>query len=176
MQAINFTLQQLARDLPPEIAVLVGTVEENLNHDTGGKPLFNSSALLERGKVQQIFHKRLLPTYDVFDECRYFEPGLQANYFSLDGIHIGVTICEDLWNDEEFWGKRNYSVNPIADLAKQGVALIVNLSASPYSTGKYKVREAMLRHSAIRYQQPILYANQVGGNDDLLFDGNSACC
>jgi len=84
-----------------------------------------------------------------------------------------VTICEDLWNDEEFWGKRNYAVNPIGDLAKQGVDVIVNLSASPYSAGKQRVRESMLRHSATRYQKPIVYANQVGGNDDLVFDGNS---
>jgi NAD+ synthase (glutamine-hydrolysing) len=207
VESIATTLQQLAQQLPPSLAVLVGTVEPNpLAHIAGGKPLFNSIALLEGGKVQQIFHKRLLPTYDVFDENRYFEPGLHSNLFTLDleesavvgaglvnnsnnqsitsvqnpplqesksQIRIGVTICEDLWNDEEFWGKRNYSVNPIADLAEQGVDLIVNLSASPYSTSKYKIREAMLQHSAIRYRQPILYANQVGGNDDLLFDGNS---
>ncbi|HBY81898.1 MAG TPA: NAD+ synthase, partial [Cyanobacteria bacterium UBA11148] len=86
-------------------------------------------------------------------------------------IQIGVTICEDLWNDEEFWGKRNYAVNPITDLAEQGVDIIVNLSASPYSVGKQQLREAMLRHTAKRYQQPILYTNQLGGNDDLIFDG-----
>ncbi|GAB1540727.1 NAD+ synthase [Scytonema sp. NUACC21] len=174
LQAMDFTLQQLARDLPPELAVLVGTVDKNLQAEsTGGKTLFNSIALLEKGKVQQIFHKRLLPTYDVFDEHRYFEAGLQANYFSLDEIDIGVTICEDLWNDEEFWGKRSYATNPIADLAILGVDFIVNLSASPYSVGKQRFREEMLKYSAVRYQQPILYANQVGGNDDLIFDGRS---
>ncbi|GAA6618901.1 NAD+ synthase [Scytonema sp. NUACC26] len=174
LQAMNFNLQQLARDLPPEIAVLVGTVDENIKaHSNGGKTLFNSIALLEKGKVQHIFHKRLLPTYDVFDENRYFEPGLQANYFSLDDINIGVTICEDLWNDEEFWGKRSYTTNPIADLAILGVDLVVNLSASPYSVGKQKFREEMLQHGAVRYQQPLIYANQVGGNDDLIFDGRS---
>lgn len=179
------TLQQLAKDLPPQLAVLVGTVEPNPQAYAGGKPLFNSIALLEKGKVQQIFHKRLLPFYDVFDEYRYFEPGLQSNSFTIDlqaldstisstnTIKIGVTICEDLWNDEEFWGKRNYAVNPIADLAKLGVNILVNLSASPYSSGKQQVRESMLRHSAIRYQKPIVYANQIGGNDDLLFDGCS---
>ncbi|MBW4612495.1 MAG: NAD+ synthase [Desmonostoc vinosum HA7617-LM4] len=174
VEAMGMTLQQLARDLPPNLAVLVGTVEQNLKaHVTGGKSLFNSIALLEKGKVKQFFHKRLLPTYDVFDENRYFEPGLQANYFTLDNIHIGVTICEDLWNDEEFWGKRSYATNPIADLAILGVDLIVNLSASPYSFGKQRFREAMLRHSAMRFQQPVIYANQVGGNDDLIFDGFS---
>ncbi|NMG11571.1 NAD+ synthase [Brasilonema sp. UFV-L1] len=174
LQAMDIGLQQLARDLPPELAVLVGTVEENLTaHKTGGKTLFNSIALLESNKVKQVFHKRLLPTYDVFDEHRYFEAGSEANYFTLDDVHIGVTICEDLWNDEEFWGKRSYTTNPIADLAILGVDFIVNLSASPYSVGKQKFREAMLKSSAARFQQLIIYANQVGGNDDLIFDGRS---
>ncbi|ABA20043.1 NH(3)-dependent NAD(+) synthetase [Trichormus variabilis ATCC 29413] len=174
VEAMSVTLQQLARDLPVNLAVLVGTVELNCQaHTTGGKPLFNSTALLENGKVKQMFHKRLLPTYDVFDEHRYFEAGQQANYFALDNINIGVTICEDLWNDEEFWGKRSYTANPISDLAILGVDLIVNLSASPYSLGKQSFREAMLRHSAVRFQQPVIYANQVGGNDDLIFDGRS---
>jgi len=173
-------LAQLAADLPREIAVLVGTVSPNPQANiAGGKPLFNSTALLHQGKIQQLFHKRLLPTYDVFDEHRYFQPGLQANWFNLNvenassPLRIGVTICEDLWNDEEFWGKRSYADNPIADLAALGVDLIVNLSASPYTVGKPKLREAMLRHSALHYQQPIIYVNQVGGNDDLIFDGNS---
>ncbi|MEA5601238.1 NAD+ synthase [Nostoc sp. UHCC 0252] len=174
VEAMGITLQNLAQDLPPNLAVLVGTVEPNLNaHISGGKTLFNSMALLENSQVKQVFHKRLLPTYDVFDERRYFEPGLQANYFTLDDIHIGVTICEDLWNDEEFWGKRSYAVNPIADLAILGVDLVVNLSASPYTADKQQFRETMLRHSAVRFQQPIIYANQVGGNDDLIFDGRS---
>ncbi|MFS0514117.1 NAD+ synthase [Nostoc sp. UIC 10607] len=174
VEAMGITLQNLAQDLPPNLAVLVGTVEQNLNASiSGGKSLFNSIALLENGEVKQIFHKRLLPNYDVFDERRYFEPGLQANYFTLDNIDIGVTICEDLWNDEEFWGKRSYAVNPIADLAILGVDLVVNLSASPYTVGKQQFRETILRHSAVRFQQPMIYANQVGGNDDLIFDGRS---
>ncbi|MBD2604915.1 NAD+ synthase [Scytonema hofmannii FACHB-248] len=173
IEAMHISLQQLVKDLPPNLAVLVGTVEENLQaENNGGKPLFNSMALLDNG-IKQIFHKRLLPTYDVFDERRYFEPGLQANYFTLDNIDVGVTICEDLWNDEEFWGKRSYTNNPIADLAILGVDFIVNLSASPYSVNKQQFRETMLRHSAARFQQPIIYANQVGGNDDLIFDGRS---
>lgn len=174
LQAMDMALQQLARDLPPQLAVLVGTVQENSKaHTNGGKTLFNSIALLRQGSVQRFFHKRLLPTYDVFDENRYFEPGLQANYFTLDNINIGVTVCEDLWNDEEFWGKRTYTTNPIAELAVLGVDLTVNLSASPYSVGKAGFREAMLKHSAVRFKQPIIYANQVGGNDDLIFDGSS---
>ena len=174
VESIDKTLQKLAEDLPANLAVLVGTVVKNSPaHITGGKNLFNSMALLENGKIQQFFHKRLLPTYDVFDEKRYFEPGVEANYFILDNLKIGVTICEDLWNDEEFWGKRSYAVNPIADLANLGVDLIVNLSASPYTVAKQHLREAMLKHSAVNFQQPIIYTNQVGGNDDLIFDGRS---
>ncbi|MEB3293541.1 MAG: NAD(+) synthase, partial [Synechococcales bacterium] len=167
------TVTDLAQQLPSDLAVLVGTVSPNPDAIHGGKSLFNSVALLENGVVQQVFHKRLLPTYDVFDENRYFEPGRQANHFHLAGWHVGVTICEDLWNDEEFWGKRNYVDNPIADLADLAVDFTINLSASPYSVGKQAVREKMLQHTAQRFKQAILYVNQVGGNDDLIFDGGS---
>lgn len=174
VESARISLQKLAAEIPPTIAVFVGTVTENINAaSNGGKALFNSIALLEAGTIQKIFHKRLLPTYDVFDEHRYFEPGLEANYFTLDGLDIGVTICEDLWNDEEFWGKRNYKINPWADLSILGVDLVVNLSASPYTFGKQGLRETMLKHSAQRFELPIIYANQVGGNDDLIFDGRS---
>jgi NAD+ synthase (glutamine-hydrolysing) len=172
-------LHQLAQQLPPDLRVLVGTVDANDRAaSAGGKSLFNSIAVLHQGAIAEIFHKRLLPTYDVFDEHRYFEPGDRPNILTLNlpdtpPLNIGVTICEDLWNDEEFWGKRQYQLNPIADLAAAEVDCIVNLSASPYTVNKQHVRENMLRHAAIRYHQPILYINQVGGNDDLIFDGNS---
>ena len=174
VKSMEAQLEKLASQLPPELTVLVGTV--TLNHQAnieGEKPLHNSIALLREGKIQQIFHKRLLPTYDVFDEDRYFEAGKESNYFSLGEVKIGVTICEDLWNDEQFWGKRTYEINPLEEVAKLSVDFIVNLSASPYSLGKQQLREKMLIHAANRYQIPIIYANQVGGNDDLIFDGNS---
>jgi NAD+ synthetase len=195
IEAMAQTLAQLAQQLPPQLSALVGVVTLNPNAGKeGGKPLFNSTALLSDGAIQQIFHKRLLPTYDVFDEDRYFEPGLQPNHFSLipethnptqaasipnsqfpipNSLQVGVTICEDLWNDEEFWGKRNYDINPVADLAQVGVDFTINLSASPFSAGKQKLREAMLKHAATRFDQPLIYVNQVGGNDDLIFDGHS---
>jgi NAD+ synthase (glutamine-hydrolysing) len=172
-------LAKLAQDLPSEIAVLVGIIAPNSTATSlGGKPLFNAMALLENGEVKQIFHKRLLPTYDVFDEDRYFEPGRSSSYLTLKDIDgtssiVGVSICEDSWNETAFWGKQTYPDNPIADLAQQKVDLIVNLSASPYTVGKQKVREAMLKHSSEYYQTPIIYTNQVGGNDDLIFDGGS---
>ncbi|MDX2229125.1 MAG: NAD+ synthase [Leptolyngbyaceae cyanobacterium bins.349] len=187
VEAMQHSLKQLALDLPPQLVAVIGVV--TLNADAGlagGKPLFNSSVVVTNGQVQQVFHKRLLPTYDVFDEDRYFEPGEAPNHFMLlstaagatlpnpaASLHVGVTICEDLWNDEEFWGKRNYEVNPIADLAQLGVNLTVNLSASPFTVGKQELREAMLRHAATRFDQPVIYVNQVGGNDDLIFDGHS---
>jgi len=175
--AIAQELKSLAQSLPPDLAVLVGApVLNERSHLNGGKSLHNAAVLLHHGKIQQTFFKRLLPTYDVFDEDRYFEPGKESGWFELTGesnLKIGVTICEDLWNDEEFWGKPTYGVKPLDDLAAQGVDLVVNLSASPFCVGKQQMREAMLRHGAKRCQLPILYANQVGGNDDLLFDGNS---
>ncbi|WP_019499417.1 NAD+ synthase [Pseudanabaena sp. PCC 6802] len=174
-------LQKLAQALPAKMAVLVGTVEPNPQATAfGGKPLFNSAVLIQNRQIVRKFHKRLLPTYDVFDEDRYFEPGEESNFFSLEAsdsssqtMRIGVTICEDFWNDEKFWGRRNYPENPVAELVAKDIDLLVNLSASPYAVGKQKIREAMIEHSAIEYGLPIIYVNQVGGNDDLIFDGSS---
>ncbi|MEL7492947.1 MAG: NAD+ synthase [Cyanobacteria bacterium J06554_11] len=168
----------LARSLPAGISALVGIADANPAADARGeKPLFNSMALLQSGQVREIFHKRLLPTYDVFDEDRYFASGSQANSFFLtakgETVHIGVTICEDLWNNESFWGKRAYPSNPTKELTDKGVDLVVNLSASPYVSGKQMLREEMIAHEARQYRQPIIYVNQVGGNDDLIFDGQS---
>jgi NAD+ synthase (glutamine-hydrolysing) len=170
----------LARKLPHEVAVIVGTASTNPKaNQSGGKPLFNSAALLQGGKVQQVFHKRLLPTYDVFDEDRYFAVGTGSQVFTLDlqgrsSLRVGVTICEDIWNDEKFWEKRNYTDDPVTELtANHRLDLLLNLSASPYAVGKQSLREAMLSHSAIVHNLPLIYANQVGANDDLIFDGRS---
>ncbi|MCA6501625.1 MAG: NAD+ synthase [Pseudanabaena sp. M135S2SP2A07QC] len=177
---MEIAISELASKLPPDIAVLVGTVSVNPQaNQSGGKPLFNSAALLQDGRVQQVFRKRLLPTYDVFDEDRYFAVGNGSNVFTLNlkggaSLNIGVTICEDIWNDEKFWGKRNYADDPVAELAtNHELDLLLNLSASPYAVGKQKLRESMLSHSAIMHNLPLLYANQVGANDDLIFDGRS---
>ena len=177
--SLTETLQSLAQSLPPRLKLLVGTVTPNPDADQEGqKPLYNSMVLLADGNIEQVFHKRLLPTYDVFDESRYFEAGSQSQAFLLQTrankqIKIGVTICEDLWNEADFWGKNHYQVNPIADLADLGVDIVINLSASPYCVGKQRLRESMLSYSAKKYEIPIIYVNQVGGNDDLIFDGNS---
>lgn len=174
INAMAEELQQLADTIPPQIYVLVGTVTFNpLANQEGKKTLYNSVALINNGKINQNFHKRLLPTYDVFEEDRYFSAGNEVNYFNLDGVKIGVTICEDLWNDEQFWGKKSYEINPLQELVNLDIDLIINLSASPYTVGKQKVREAMLNHIVSKYKKPIIYVNQVGGNDDLIFDGYS---
>jgi NAD+ synthase (glutamine-hydrolysing) len=167
-------LDPLVAQLPEAIAVLVGTVDRNPNALTQGeKPLFNSTVWLERGQTPRFFHKRLLPTYDVFDEDRYFASGTESGMMRVNGLLLGITICEDLWNEDSFWGHRSYEANPIAELANQGADLVINLSASPFCMGKQALREAMVSHTAKRYGLPILYVNQVGGNDDLIFDGRS---
>ena len=174
-------LQKLAKKIPPKLAVLVGLVTKNYYSEIKGeKPLFNSIVLLQNNAIKQIFHKRLLPNYDIFDEKHYFESGKVSSFFELsssskrnESSRIGVTICEDLWNEESFWSKRNYKNNPIRDLVRYKVDLIVNLSASPYVINKQKTRESILKHSAKLYQTPIIYVNQIGGNDDLIFDGHS---
>ncbi|MGB7415847.1 MAG: NAD+ synthase, partial [Thermosynechococcaceae cyanobacterium] len=168
------TLQSLAQAIPSDLMVLVGFAAPNQRAaEIGSKPLYNSMACVRAGQIQQVIHKRLLPTYDVFDEDRYFSSGDEPGLLRLGDRTIGITICEDLWNDEQFWGHRSYTVNPIAELVERHVDLIVNLSASPFVTGKQRVREAMLIHTAQRHACPIVYVNQFGGNDDLVFDGRS---
>ncbi|MBE9195234.1 NAD+ synthase, partial [Synechocystis sp. LEGE 06083] len=174
VQQLEGELQRLAEKIPPSMAVLVGTVTPHHEAEhQGQKKLWNSAVLIEQGQVKQRFHKCLLPTYDVFDEDRYFASAPKSEYFTYKNVKIGVTICEDLWNDEAFWGQKFYQVNPLTDLIDQGVNLVVNLSASPYSCGKHRLRESLISHSAKRFNVPLIYVNQVGGNDDLIFDGGS---
>ena len=155
-------------DLPP---ILVGLAEPNPSDV--GRPLFNSAALLCRGRVERTFRKTLLPTYDVFDEDRYFEPASEPQILSLKGTIFGISICEDIWNDRDFWKRRRYHADPVQELVARGSDAIINLSASPFTVGKQMHREAMLSNLARKYQVPFLYVNQVGGNDDLVFDGRS---
>jgi NAD+ synthase/NAD+ synthase (glutamine-hydrolysing) len=165
------SLRQLALDLADLPPILVGLAEPN----TGvvGRPLFNSAALLCRGRVERTFRKTLLPTYDVFDEDRYFEPASEPQILRLKGTIFGISICEDIWNDRDFWKRRRYHADPVQELVARGSDAIINLSASPFTVGKQMHREAMLSNLARKYQVPFLYVNQVGGNDDLVFDGRS---
>ncbi len=138
-----------------------------------GRSLYNAAALCHGGRVAHRFVKTLLPTYDVFDERRYFEPGTQPQVATLDGVRIGVSICEDLWNDAELLPRRLYHEDPIQALAKDGAQVLINCSASPFVIGKHAFRLQLLGAAAKRHQLPIVFCNQFGGNDELVFDGNS---
>jgi NAD+ synthase (glutamine-hydrolysing) len=150
-------------------AMLVGFVDRN---EGRGKPFHNAAALLESGKPMRKTHKSLLPTYDVFDEDRYFEPARRVEPFDLHGQKLGVTICEDIWT-EHYLPRPFYDVEPVRGLIDQGADIIVNLSASPFSLHKPAIRHEMVGALARAYQRPICYCNAVGGNDQLVFDGNS---
>ncbi len=153
------------------IACILGFVEPN--EEEVGKALYNAAAFIKEGKIQKIIRKRLLPTYDVFDESRYFEAGEESFVFPYKGRRIGLSICEDIWNDESILGRKLYPINPIEELAGQGADLLINISASPYSMGKRSLREKLLSKVAQASGNPLLYVNLVGGNDDLIFDGSS---
>jgi len=165
-------LEQLAEELADGPPVLVGLAEPN--RESVGRPLFNVAALLRAGKVTDIFRKSLLPTYDVFDEDRYFEPGPPNQLLNLNGWKFGVCICEDVWNDRDFWERPRYHADPIAELKRQGAQVLINMSASPFTIGKQALRERMLGELARKHELPIVYVNQFGGNDDLVFDGRSS--
>jgi NAD+ synthase (glutamine-hydrolysing) len=152
-------------------AMLVGYVGKNAIRP--GREATNSAALLQNGRIIANRTKTLLPTYDVFDEDRYFEPATENAPCELNGRKIGITICEDAWNDEDFWQDRRYRINPIAELANNGAELIFNLSASPWHLGKNRIRHAMLGSLAKKVQRPLFYSNLIGGNDELIFDGAS---
>ena len=153
------------------IAVLIGYVARNTG--TSGKPDVNALALLDDGKFVAQGGKTLLPSYDVFDETRYFEPFGSPLIYTLDGLRIGFTVCEDVWNDKDFWARPIYKEDPVQDLCRRGIDLLINVSASPFHKGKISFRERMLASLARKYAVPFLYLNQVGGMDELLFDGVS---
>ena len=152
-----------------EVPLIVGYVEEN---EGNGRPFHNAAAVLERGKPIRKIFKSLLPTYDVFDEDRYFQPAASVAPVEIAGRKVGVTICEDIWV-EKYLPRSLYSVDPVSQLVGQGAELIVNISASPYCAGKPERRYEMLKGLAKEHGVPIFYCNTVGGNDQLVFDGNS---
>jgi len=165
-------LTRLAAELPPELACLVGFVHEA--EPLLGRRLRNAAALCRGGEVECVVDKRLLPTYDVFDEDRYFSPGPVSTPIEVAGLRVGVTVCEDIWNDVDApIAERRYPVDPVEELAQQGIDLLVNLSASPFTLPKREARPAMLAGVARRIARPVVFVNQVGGNDDLIFDGDS---
>ncbi len=139
----------------------------------GYRPAFNAAVLLDQGRLLLEQHKRLLPFYDVFDEQRYFSPSGPQQVIEFEGVRLAVTICEDAWNDKNFWPRRLYTVDPMEELMRQQPALHINLSSSPFWHGKRTIRREMLAAIARRDAIPVLMCNQVGGNDSLIFDGSS---
>jgi NAD+ synthase (glutamine-hydrolysing) len=162
-------LRCLADQVPlPSLVGFVGKAQDNT-----GKPVANSAALIAGGAILFEQRKMLLPTYDVFDESRYFQPAHTQHVFALGADSLGITICEDCWNDKNFWVKRLYERDPVAELAGKGSTLLLNISSSPYTLDKRSFRLEMLRATARQHGLPFIYVNQVGGNDSLVFDGSS---
>jgi NAD+ synthase (glutamine-hydrolysing) len=164
------TLVETAKSVG-NIPLCVGYVDQN--PERPGRALRNSAAVLQNGKILWRTHKCLLPTYDVFDEERYFEPAKNVAPFALNGRKLGITICEDIWNDQDFWPERLYRRDPIKELIAQGAEAIINISASPWHDGKERVRLEMLQRVARDEGVPLAYVNLVGANDELIFDGHS---
>jgi len=162
-------LQGLAAKLPlPAIVGYAGRVKNGT-----GKSIANKAALLCGGRSVFEQSKMLLPTYDVFDESRYFQPAAHQVTYDFGNEHLGITICEDVWNDKNFWPNCLYDRDPVTELVGQGTTLLLNISASPYTIDKRALRFEMLRSIAITHRRPVVYVNQVGGNDSLIFDGAS---
>ena len=170
VQANLEALHRLASATGPT-GLLVGFVGEQ--REQPGRDHSNAAALMAEGRIEAIRTKSLLPTYDVFDEDRYFEPALENHPVLFRGTRLGITICEDVWNDEDFWPERRYRPDPVAHLAELGIDILLNLSASPWHLGKDLTRREMLRSLSVKHQVPTVYCNLVGGNDELVFDGQS---
>ena len=162
-------LKRLAREIPlPAVVGYVGRARGKT-----GKRAANCAAVIAEGHVLFEQQKMLLPTYDVFDESRYFQPADKQSVFSFGGRRIGLTVCEDIWNDKDFWPNRLYERDPVAELIAEGADLLINISSSPFTIDKRALRYDMLRAVAGRYRTPVVYVNQTGGNDSLIFDGTS---
>ncbi|MCK5942131.1 MAG: NAD+ synthase [Planctomycetes bacterium] len=176
LAAHDEALAELAAKAPAGIDLLVGCLERNADAaETGGRELHNAVARVRDGQLDIVARKCLLPTYDVFDESRYFEAWTapERNVFELGCARVGVVICEDGWNDEQFFGRRSYAVDPVAAVCAAGAELVVNLSASPWARGRTALRARMVSAAAKRHGVPMVYVNQVGGDVELQFDGGS---
>jgi len=154
-----------------DLTAVIGYVEKNLTSE--GKPLYNAAAVIENGEIAYVTYKSLLPTYDVFDEDRHFEPAAGVAPIKLGNQKAALTICEDIWTDDVCGPRKLYHKDPLEELAKKKITLILNISASPWSLGKEKLRTELLQNQARKYKVPVVFCNQVGGNDELVFDGNS---
>jgi NAD+ synthase (glutamine-hydrolysing) len=172
IQRNHDTLKQIAAEMPlPAIVGYAGRVDKD--HHPTGKGIANKAALIYEGRVVFEQSKMLLPTYDVFDESRYFQPSTRQYVYGLGQEQLGITICEDVWNDKNFWASPMYARDPVTELISQGSSVLINISASPFTIDKRFLRLGMLRSLALHHQRPVVYVNQVGGNDSLIFDGGS---
>ncbi|HET7841457.1 MAG TPA: nitrilase-related carbon-nitrogen hydrolase, partial [Terriglobia bacterium] len=164
-------LERLAGLLPPNLFAVVGYVRGSRARE--GKPVSDAAALLQGGRVALDYAKILLPFYDVFDESRYFEPGDRTALFDLAHQRVAMTICEDIWNDKNFWRKRLYTRDPAAEAVTAGAQVVLNIASSPFHAEKIATRHDMLQTFAREHHVPVVYVNHVGGNDQLVFDGSS---
>src|SRR5205085_6710871 len=153
------------------IAAVVGTIRPN--DDKDGRRLYNCAAVINDGKLLGFADKSLLPEYDVFDDPRYFEPSEGRRIFEINGLKVGVVVCEDFWNDKTFWRERLYENDPTDEVIAMGAELIVSVNASPFNKGKIRLRCDMVAHRAKLQKRPIVFVNLVGGNDGIIFDGAS---
>jgi NAD+ synthase (glutamine-hydrolysing) len=172
IQRNHDTLNRIAAAMPlPAIVGYAGRV--NAEYQRAGKSIANKAALISEGRVVFEQSKMLLPTYDVFDESRYFQPSSKQYVYGLQHEELGITICEDVWNDKTFWASPMYARDPVMELVSQGTSVLINISASPFTIDKRFLRLGMLRSTALHHKRPVIYVNQVGGNDSLIFDGAS---
>ena len=153
----------------PEMGLIIGAPLRE------GERLYNAALLISKGEIIAIQAKSLLPNYDVFDEMRYFTPAEEVKPVEFKGKRLGITICEDAWNDPQLGVSRRYHYDPVANLAQKGVDLFINIAASPFSIGKEEIRFRIIRYHARKHSRPFIFINQVGANDELIFDGRSMC-
>jgi NAD+ synthase (glutamine-hydrolysing) len=171
VDGIEDALAWIHRQIPQHVAAVIGTVVRNPSQS--GKKLYNSAAFLESGHPVQYVHKMLLPTYDVYDEYRYFEPAKGQRPIEFNGLKLGIHICEDMWNLSKYSTYHMYERNPVDELVDQGAELLINLSASPFSHGRHQLRTELIQDICAVHHLPFLLANQVGANSELIFDGDS---
>jgi len=173
-KAVQHTVEDIAQNVPADLGVIIGAPVPN--GDKFGKPLHNAALFFENGMLQARVDKTLLPTYDIFDEDRYFDPAEERRVIEWRGVRIGLHVCEDMWNvhhPEGYQGSHRYECDPVAELGAQDPDLFINLSASPFSIGKHAVRDELVQHICRRHERPFLLCNQVGANTEIIYDGDS---
>ena len=170
--AVSEAAKEIA-GITSETGLIFGTISED--NDGIGTDIHNSAALCYKGKIQFIQHKSLIPNYDIFDEMRYFDPAKEIYVHEFKGEKLGISICEDIWNDADYWYKRRYSTDPVKMIVEKGATILINISASPYSFGKREQRNEMLSVLTKNENIPLAYVCTVGAQTDLIFDGASMC-